>query len=122
MTMKYYVGLDVSVEKAAICVISEAGKVVRETSAVSHADDLMAALEDFRGSIEAIGLEAGPMSEFLAGGLRACGLNAILMETRRVHAAFSAIPVKTDRKDWRAPIEWSKQNVSAWSVAGLAVR
>jgi transposase len=56
--------------------------------------------------MEAIGLEAGPMSEFLVAGLKQRGLDAILMETRRVHAALSAIPVKTDRKD-------------AWGIAEL---
>jgi transposase len=101
MTMIYYVGLDVSVEKTALCVLDSAGNVDREIVTTSHADDIAAALTPFAGRIEAIGLEAGPMSEFLVAGLKEHGMSAILMETRRVHAALSAIPVKTDRKDAR---------------------
>ncbi len=45
------------------------------------------------------------MSEFLVAGLKQRGMDATLMETRRVHAALSAIPVKTDRKDARGIAE-----------------
>ncbi|MCA0873998.1 IS110 family transposase [Seohaeicola saemankumensis] len=103
--MTCYVGLDVSVESTAICVIDGTGTVEKELSSPSHPDDLAIALKPFVGRIEAIGLEAGPMSEFLVAGLQDRGLDAILMETRRVHAALSAIPVKTDRKDARGIAE-----------------
>lgn len=103
--MSCYVGLDVSVENTAICVIDGAGEIVGELSAPSHPDDLAAALVPFAGDIEAIGLEAGPMSVFLVEGLKTFGLTAILMETRRVHAALSAIPVKTDKGDARGIAE-----------------
>lgn len=97
--MAYYIGLDVSVESTAICVLDGAGKIEGEFSTFSHPADLAAALAPFVDGIVAIGLEAGPMSEFLVAGLKQRGMDAILMETRRVHAALSAIPVKTDRKD-----------------------
>lgn len=103
--MTYYVGLDVSVESTAICVIDDAGNIERELAAPSHPDDLVAALSQYSGEIGAIGLEAGPMSAFLAAGMKRVGLDVILMETRRVHAALSAIPVKTDRRDARGIAE-----------------
>jgi transposase len=108
MTMTYYVGLDVSVENTAICVIDAAGCVEKEFSARSHPDDLATALYPFSeaiGAIGAIGLEAGPMSAFLADGLKQRGLDSVLMETRRVHAALSAVPIKTDRRDARGIAE-----------------
>jgi len=105
MTMTCYVGLDVSVESTAICVIDSAGNIEKELSAASDPDDLTGALMPFRDRIKAIGLEAGPMSEFLVAGLKKLGMDAVLMETRRVHAALSAIPVKTDRKDARGIAE-----------------
>lgn len=58
--MSHYVGLDLSVENTAICVIDGAGKIVAELSAPSHPEDLVAELVPFAGEIEAIGLEAGP--------------------------------------------------------------
>ncbi|MFY2822397.1 IS110 family transposase [Ruegeria sp. MALMAid1280] len=103
--MTYYVGLDVSVESTAICVIDEAGSIHREFSAPSHPDDLAIVLGPFSSDIGGIALEAGPMSAFLADGLKRKGLDSVLMETRRVHAALSAIPNKTDRRDARGIAE-----------------
>lgn len=99
--MKHYAGLDVSLETTAICVLDTDGEVVCEISVLSHADDIFSALSPYLTTLEAIGLEAGPLSEFLVCGLKTKDVQAILMETRRVHAALSAIPVKTDRKDAR---------------------
>ena len=48
-----------------------------------------------------IGLEAGPLSQWLYAGLREAGLAVELLETRHVRDAFKAMPVKTDRKDAR---------------------
>ena len=48
-----------------------------------------------------IGLEAGPLSQWLYAGLRQAGLPVELLETRHVRDAFKAMPVKTDRKDAR---------------------
>jgi transposase len=48
-----------------------------------------------------IGLEAGPLSQWLYAGLSSAGLQAELLETRHVRAAFKIMPVKTDRKDAR---------------------
>src|SRR5690242_20432915 len=48
-----------------------------------------------------IGLEAGPLSQWLFAGLKAAGLAVELLETRHVRAAFKAMPVKTDRTDAR---------------------
>ena len=103
--MPYYVGLDVSMETTAVCVLASDGQIVCEGSVGSHAAEIAAKLRPFAESIEAIGLEAGPMSEWLVHGLQNQGMQAVLMETRRVHAALSAIPVKTDRNDARGMAE-----------------
>ena len=103
--MSCFVGLDVSVETTAVCVIDGAGGIVREFSVASDPDALAASILRFASDIRAIGLEAGPMSSFLVAGLERQGLSAILMETRRVNAALSAIPVKTDRGDARGIAE-----------------
>jgi transposase len=51
--------------------------------------------------LERIGLEAGPLSQWLYAALREGGLAVELLETRHVKAALSAMPVKTDRNDAR---------------------
>jgi transposase len=52
-------------------------------------------------AVARIGLEAGPLSQWLYAGLRQAGLAVELLETRHVRDAFKAMPVKTDRKDAR---------------------
>lgn len=105
MAMSYFVGLDVSLETTAVCVVSSDGEVVCEALARSHDEEIAGVLEPYSASMTAIGLEAGPMSERLVRGLERQGLRPTLMETRRVHAALSAMPVKTDRKDARGIAE-----------------
>jgi len=49
-------------------------------------------------AVTRIGLEAGPLSQWLYAGMRDAGLAVELLETRHVRAAFKTMPVKTDRK------------------------
>jgi len=48
-----------------------------------------------------IGLEAGPLSQWLFAAMREAGLAVELLETRHVRKAFEAMPVKSDRNDAR---------------------
>lgn len=97
--MRLFVGLDVSLAKTAICVISEHGKVVREAEVASDPEPLIAWLQALDGTVAAVGLEAGPLSQWLHRGLTGAGLDAVLMETRQVKGALKAMPIKTDRRD-----------------------
>lgn len=97
--MKLFVGLDVSLEKTAICVVSEHGKIEREAQAASEPEALRRWMGELDGSIAAIGLEAGPLSQWLHRGLTEAGLGVVLMETRQVKGALKAMPIKTARRD-----------------------
>src|SRR6478735_6680663 len=100
-TMEYYAGIDVSLESASLCVVDATGRIVREAKVASGPDTL---IEWFRGlgiAVTRIGLEAGPLSQWLYAGMRDAGLAVELLETRHVRDAFKAMPVKTDRKDAR---------------------
>jgi transposase len=44
-----------------------------------------------------VGLEAGPLSQWIYAGLIEAGFMTSLVETRHVNAALSAATVKTDR-------------------------
>jgi len=77
--MAYYIGLDVSVESTAVCVIDAAGCVKKEFSARNHAEDLANALDPFSDEIAGIGLEAGPISGLLVGGLKQRGYDLPLI-------------------------------------------
>ncbi len=67
--MKHFIGLDVPVKETAVCIIDEAGKICREVKVVSHPDDLIAALKGQTWNVERVGLEAGPLSQWLFEGL-----------------------------------------------------
>ena len=100
--MKHFAGLDVSLQETAICVVDEDGTIIIEGKAASDPADLIRWLAATGLMIARLGLEAGPLSPWLHAGLRAVGLPAICIETRRMKGATAAMAVKTDRNDARA--------------------
>ena len=88
-----------SLAKTAICVISEHGKIMKEAQVASEPEELVRWIGHQEGIIAAIGLEAGPLSQWLHRGLAAAGRDVVLMETRQVKGALKAMPIKTDRRD-----------------------
>ncbi len=99
--MEYYAGIDVSLEQSSVCIVDKGGKIVREAKVASEPDALAAFLRGLGLALTRVGLEAGPLSQWLHAGLSAAGLPTVLLETRHVKAALSAMTVKTDRKDAR---------------------
>jgi transposase len=99
--MKYYGGLDVSVKETSVCIVDEAGKICREVTVPSHPEDLVAALNDPARPLERIGLEAGPMSQWLFSGMAEAGLPVVCIETRHTKAFLKAQVNKSDRNDAR---------------------
>ena len=100
--MDHYVGIDVSLEQSSVCVVDQAGQIVREAKVASEPEALIGLLADLKLSLARVGLEAGPLSQWLHAGLMKAGHDAVLLETRHVTAALSAMIVKTDRRDARA--------------------
>ncbi len=100
--MTYYAGIDVSLEMSSICIVDQAGSIVREFRVASDPQALAAALIGLGLMFGRVGLEAGPMSQWLHGGLAAAGLPVVLLETRQLRAATRAMSIKTDRTDARA--------------------
>ena len=99
--MKHYAGIDVSLNSSSVCVVDASGKIVREGKVASEPVALITWLGSLGVNLERIGLEAGPLSQWLYGALREAGLAVELLETRHVKAALSTMPVKTDRNDAR---------------------
>src|SRR5450432_248665 len=103
--MDYYAGIDVSMEYSSVCVVDGTGKIVREDKVVSEPAALIGWFGSLGLSLARIGLEAGPLSQWLFAGMRNAGLAVELLETRHVRNAFRTMPVKTDRKDARGIAE-----------------
>ena len=102
--MAYYTGIDVSLEVSHFCVVDGDGKVVKEARVARVASEPEAILDWLAGlglEMEALGLEAGPLSQWLYAAMSSAGLPVVLLETRQVRDAFRSMPVKTDRKDAR---------------------
>jgi transposase len=99
--MDYYAGIDVSLEASSVCLVDSAGKIIRETKVASDPDALIEYFVSLGLELKRIGLEAGPLSQWLHEGLTKAGFDVALLETRHVKAALSAMIIKTDRKDAR---------------------
>ena len=99
--MNHYAGIDVSLECSSVCVVDANGKILREAKVASEPEALIAWFRSSGFDLERIGLEAGPLSQWLFAAMREAGLAVELLETRHVRKAFEAMPVKSDRNDAR---------------------
>ena len=97
--MEQYAGIDVSLESASV--VDSTGRIMREAKVVCEPEALIAWFTKLGVSMARIGLEAGPLSQWLYARMREAVLSVELLETRHVRDAFKAMPVKTDRTDAR---------------------
>ena len=99
--MDYFAGLDVSVKESSVCVVDDAGKIVREARVASEPEALLQVLTNTLYRFKRVGLEAGPLSQWLLSALAEAGLPVICVETRHMRAVLKAQINKTDRNDAR---------------------
>lgn len=100
--MTHFVGLDVSVKETSVCVVDDAGKVFCERKVPTEPDDIAVLLSSIGGDYSRVGIEAGPLSQWLVNGLTAAGFPVICVETRHMKALLQAQQVnKSDRNDAR---------------------
>jgi transposase len=110
-SMKHYAGLDVSVKVTSLCIVDEKGKICREAKVPSHPEDLVQILKDPAWRLERVGLEAGPLSQWLFSGLVEAGLPAVCIETRHTKAFLKAQVNKSDRNDARGIAQMMRVNL-----------
>ena len=109
--MKYFVGLDVSLEWTSVCVVDEVGQIVREAKVLSEPDALVAFFAELDVRMTRICLEAGPLSQWLHDGLAEAGLPVACAETRQLKAVLSATVNKSDRNDARGIAQMLRVNM-----------
>ncbi len=101
-----YAGLDVSLETTSICVVDTDGRIVLEVKEVSEPEAIIARLAELSGAFERVGLEAGPLAQWLYFGLADAGYPVVCIETRHSKAAIAAMSMnKTDRNDARSIVQ-----------------
>ena len=99
--MDHFAGLDVSVKETSVCIVDDTGKIVREVKVASEPKALLAVLKNPAYRFKRIGLEAGPLSQWLFSALAEAELAVVCVETRHMQAVLKAQINKTDRNDAR---------------------
>jgi transposase len=94
--MDYFAGLDVSVKETSVCIVDDTGKIVRETRVASEPEALLQVLTNTIYRFKRVGLEAGPLSQWLYSVLAEAGLPVICVETRHMRAVLKAQINKTE--------------------------
>src|SRR6516225_1057504 len=88
-------------EETSVCIVDDAGKIVREARVASEPEALLQVLTNTIYHLKRVGLEAGPLSQWLYSVLAEAGLPVICVETRHMRAVLKAQINKTDRNDAR---------------------
>ena len=127
--MDHFAGLDVSVKETSICIVDDAGKIVREVKVASEPEALLAVLKNPAHHFKRIGLEAGPLSQWLFSALAEAGLPVICVETRHYATApdghVTAPPVVIECADDKEAMKSTRQITgcrpfsSTWHAHGL---
>ena len=94
--MDHFAGLDVSVKETSVCILDDAGKIVKEVKVASEPQALLKVLGNPAYCFKRIGLEAGPLSQWLFSALAEAELPVICVETRHMQAVLKAQINKTD--------------------------
>ena len=69
--MEHYVGIDVSLEQSSVCVVDGTGRILRETKVASEPEALIGWLRGLGLELTRVGLQAGPLSQWLYAAMRA---------------------------------------------------
>ena len=91
-SIDHFAGLDVSVKETSVCIVDDTGRIEREVKVASEPEALLAALTSGGHHFKRIGLEAGPLSQWLFSALAEFGLPAICVETRHMRAVLQGRP------------------------------
>ena len=110
-SMDHFAGLDVSVKETSVCIVDDTGKVVREVRVASEPEALLLVLTNPDYHFKRIGLEAGPLSQWLFSALAEAGLPVICVETRHMRAVLKAQINKTDRNDARGMAQMMRAGI-----------
>ena len=82
--MDHFAGLDVSVKETSLCIVDDAGRIVREVKVASEPEALLAVLTNPACHFKRIGLEAGPLSQWLFKALAEARINLIAVSASEI--------------------------------------
>ena len=76
--MEHFAALYVSVKETSVCIVDDTGKIVREVKVASEPEALLAVLNNPAYHFKRIGLEAGPLSQWLSSALAEAGFPVLV--------------------------------------------
>lgn len=97
--MNNYIGLDVSLKTTSVCIMNQAGKIVKQMVVTTDPKEIAKSISIQGLSIEKIALECGGTSHWLTKELKKLGLPVICIDARKMSAAISIRTNKTDKND-----------------------
>lgn len=100
--MNCYIGLDVSQEECAICILEEDGTPVFEGSCLTDPGVILRTIAEHADAVAKIVHESGPLSIWLTRELMKRGAPVVCIDARAAHKALSARMNKSDRSDAEA--------------------
>lgn len=103
--MGHYVGLDVSLDTVFVCIVDEAGKIIREQGLSSTPEAIGGFLLGTGLEVTKIGLESGNLTHYLTKGLLSMKYEVAVMESRKMAAILAVTINKTDKNDARGIAE-----------------
>lgn len=90
----------VLVQETSVCIVDVAGKVVLERKVPTEPEDITSLLRDLGLNFGRVGIETGPLSQWLVSGLIEAGFPMVCVETRHMNALLAAQQLnKSDRND-----------------------
>jgi transposase len=79
--MEHYAGIDVSLESSSVCIVDATGRVVREAKIASEPEALVGWFQQLGPELARIGLEAGPLSQWLYAAMRDAESTVVVLKT-----------------------------------------
>ena len=86
-----------SVKETSVCVVDAAGRVILEQKVPTEPADIITLLSSLGVSFCRIGIEAGPLSQWLVNALTEAELPVIGVERRPMKALLTAQQINKDR-------------------------
>ena len=125
--MDHFVGLDVSVKETSVCIVDDTGRIVKEVKAASEPQALLKVLGNPAHRFKRIGLEAGPLSQWLFSGLAeagsemSAGVILFITSTCRspapgVRNMHKIVSTRRDRRVYGEELGWSIKNAKQRST------
>lgn len=97
--MKYFAGIDISMEQSCLCVLNAGGEVVEEATVATTPEAIAGTLSRYGQGAVKVGFEAGALSPWLYHELAAGGWDVACLEARQVHQILKMQRNKSDRGD-----------------------